>query len=241
MINESIADYLQRVHWLPGTEVITDWHQAGIPHRFQGRGTMRYQGHATRQVHGCRLVVAGENTRSEAQDKPQADGLWTHELVCQIGIQTADCLPVLIYHPDQVMALHAGWRGLAAGILNDALTQLHSRGRIGPELRIALGPCISQAAFEVGPEVKQAFQESFAEHDLPSLGWAWTKGVHDRWHCDLAMIAVLWCRHWQLAPEQIWCVRSCTYQNAEQWHSYRREGTAAGRNWSWIARSGSPD
>ena len=84
------------------------------------------------------------------------DGLMTAEPQLCVAVSTADCVPLLLYAPDQavVAAVHAGWRGTVKGIAQKAVRQLQSEFGCDPALvRAAIGPSISQAAFEVGEEV----------------------------------------------------------------------------------------
>jgi polyphenol oxidase len=105
------------------------------------------------QVHGRQVMTLDANTR----DGAQADGCLTRERGVACTIMVADCLPVL-FTDDQgsiVAAAHAGWRGLAAGVLEAAV----QRSGIRPQALLAwLGPCIGPDAFEVGGEVKAAFE-----------------------------------------------------------------------------------
>jgi len=106
------------------------------------------------QVHGTQLLEITPQT----PDGIQADACWTRlpQLACTILV--ADCLPVLFYSPQtqQVAAAHAGWRGLAAGVLDNTLNTLANKGAL-EDLKVWLGPCIGPSAFEVGEEVRAAF------------------------------------------------------------------------------------
>ena len=129
-----------------------------------------------RQVHGTRIVTAA----AAASQLLEADALITHVPGQVCAILTADCLPVLLCDAagHHIAAVHAGWRGLAAGILEHAVTALHAAGA-GP-LLAWLGPAISGPAYEVGPEVRDAF---LATH--PATRNAFTPGRPGHWHLDL--------------------------------------------------------
>ena len=106
------------------------------------------------QVHGTNVVQIG--TPDFAGGAPQADAVLGAHRGDICVIQTADCLPVLLCSDDghEIAAAHAGWRGLSAGIIEATVTAMSCR----PDQLIAwLGPAISQPAFEVGAEVRQAF------------------------------------------------------------------------------------
>jgi len=117
-----------------------------------------------RQVHG--VVVAEANPELIAE----ADGSWTSTPGVACTAMTADCLPALFCNRDgtRVAAAHAGWRGLAAGVLEAAVESL----QVEPEqVLVWLGPAIGPQAFEVGPEVREAFMQQLpvtAEAFIPS-------------------------------------------------------------------------
>lgn len=119
------------------------------------------------QVHG----LAVEQVRAQMPDGAVADACWTDEVGVACVIMVADCLPVLLSAPDgsSVAAVHAGWRGLVGeggrGIL-EALCEAWPAARTAAQragLRAWLGPCIGPTAFEVGPEVRQAFVAADAQ------------------------------------------------------------------------------
>ncbi|WP_028080517.1 peptidoglycan editing factor PgeF [Solimonas soli] len=164
-----------------------------------------------RQVHGCTVVdaatVAGE---APAADAGQS-GL--PGVVC--AVLTADCLPVLFCADDGswVAAAHAGWRGLAAGVLEATL-------RCAPlppaRLMAWLGAAIGPGHFEVGPEVREAFVGA-----RPEAGAAFAPGRGDRWQADLYALARL-----RLAGAGLLRVHGgglCTYADAVRFYSFRRE------------------
>lgn len=138
-----------------------------------------------RQVHGTAVQVLdlpGDPNR-DAHDDPVADAAYADRpgLVC--AVQTADCLPLLIASEDgsEIAAVHAGWRGLAAGVIEATL----ARFRAPPQrLRIWLGPAIAAASYEVGEEVRAAF----LDHDAGAAE-AFTPTRPGHWLCDLYALA----------------------------------------------------
>ncbi|MFC6439185.1 peptidoglycan editing factor PgeF [Bowmanella sp. JS7-9] len=133
----------------------------------------------------------------------------TEGLVC--AVMTADCLPVLIADPEtmQVAAIHAGWRGLANGIIENTLQQMGCS-----DAALAwIGPAISQPYFEVGAEVREAFLLS--EHD-------YFVAREDKHLCDLAGIAGQRLRSCGLTA--ITQSQECTFSQPEKYFSYRRDG-----------------
>src|SRR6185436_15261892 len=102
-----------------------------------------------RQVHGTTVLEAAPDAR------PTADGLVTARAGMLVGIVTADCVPVLLVDRERraAAAVHAGWRGAAAGILEAAVNDLHARFAVEPaDLEAAIGPAIGGCCYEVGPE-----------------------------------------------------------------------------------------
>ncbi len=185
------------------------------------------------QTHSTKIVALDDSYIDEV--RPEGDGIYTREPDKIIAVKTADCLPVLLADPEDriVMAVHAGWRGLAGGIVANALSKFAELGANMEKLQVCLGPCISSPAFEVGREVIDAFESS--PYTLPDDEFfrCFSKGKEDRWHFDLALYAVQQCIARAVLPQNIRVFRHCTFQEATRWSSYRREKQTS-RNWSWI-------
>ncbi len=163
------------------------------------------------QVHGTEVVPA----TASSQDC-QADACYSETVNQVCAILTADCLPIFFCtrQGDKVALAHAGWRGLAAGVLENTLQCL----AVAPEdILVWLGPCIGAQVFEVGPEVRAAFVDS-----LPKAATAFSpSGRPEHWLADLPQLARL-----RLAEQGVMQVSGgqyCTYQDAERFYSYRRE------------------
>jgi YfiH family protein len=108
------------------------------------------------QVHGVEVAALDAST----PDGTQADACLTHTSQVACTIMVADCLPLLLTDEagSVVAAAHAGWRGLAAGVVEKIVQALCQEACVQPaQLRVWLGPCIGKSAFEVGPEVRDAF------------------------------------------------------------------------------------
>ena len=164
------------------------------------------------QVHGADVVdvdsVAGKD------HQPQGDAAVTRQHERVLAIRTADCLPVLFCHRSEpiVAAAHAGWRGLAAGVLENTVAAMS----VDPDGIIAwLGPAISQAAFEVGPEVLQAFVDQDA-----GARSAFIEGEGDRWHADLYALARR--RLGVVGVSSVSGGGFCTFTDSDRFPSYRR-------------------
>jgi YfiH family protein len=130
------------------------------------------------QVHGTHVVEAGSFTQP-----PAADASFAVQSSNVCVVMTADCLPVLLCDRTgaRVAAAHAGWRGLANGVLQATIDALNCDPA---ELIAWLGPAIEQDAFEVGPEVRDQFVNADAQHAA-----SFVQSVHGRWQADLYGLA----------------------------------------------------
>lgn len=123
-----------------------------------------------RQVHGTRVEVAD----SPAAAAPEADGILTAAPGLLVGVRTADCLPILVAHriDSLVGAVHAGWRGLAAGILDVLAARLADKGMRTADFRCFIGPAIGPCCYAVGAEVGSRFGRHFDGKTLDLKGFA---------------------------------------------------------------------
>ncbi len=225
------VESLNRVHFIPGGNSIPFWTSRGIPHGFIGQNSnVTREFYYLQQIHSHRVLEADESAAPYSSSRPQGDSIVTKASQLKIAVMTADCVPMLIYSPEQVMAVHAGWRGLFAGIIDRALDWFKDKNNV----MVGVGPCLSLGGFEVGPEVMDALMGAPLDHS--TIPWLVSPGVGDRWHIDLALGAVFFALQQNVPPENIFCMRTCTKEQPGVWHSYRRDGPAAGRNWSWIAK-----
>lgn len=134
-----------------------------------------------RQVHGVAVHVA--RPEDAVGEPPQADAAYTRYSGIVLAVLTADCLPLLVADATgtELAAIHAGWRGLAAGVIEATLRRFEA----APEtLRVWLGPAIGPAAYEVGDDVRAAF---LAVDECAELAFAATRPGH--WLCDLYTLA----------------------------------------------------
>lgn len=189
------------------------------------------------QIHGSDCPDA-----AAIADATQADALFTQKTALACAIMTADCLPVLFcdLQGRQVAAAHAGWRGLASGVLENTLQTFTNNGIASAQVIAWLGPAISQAAFEVGPEVKQAFA-TFADGQAWADELCFVTGKDDRMQADLYRLARLQLEHLGIAGvyrDESCCTFSTLDQNDEtRFFSYRRQAVT-GRQASliWLAK-----
>ena len=108
------------------------------------------------QVHGAAVVRVAEPWPPGAG--PRADALGPDRPGVALGVVTADCAPVWLADPAAgvIGAVHAGWRGAAAGVLEAAVAEMAALGAAPGRIRAAVGPCIGRASYEVGPDVRDA-------------------------------------------------------------------------------------
>ena len=164
------------------------------------------------QVHGGQVIDAAvpASTRS-------ADASFSHRAAIVCAVLTADCLPVLICNRqgDRVAAAHAGWRGLAAGVLEATVEAMD----FDPQQLLAwFGPAIGPGAFEVGGEVRETFVDQHAR-----AAEAFTRQDSGRWLADIYQLARI-----RLASAGVTGVYGggfCTVTQSRLFYSYRREST----------------
>lgn len=165
------------------------------------------------QVHGTTLVEASP----VSQHVPEADACWTAQPGLACAVMTADCLPVLFTDRagTRVAAAHAGWRGLAAGVLEQTLAVFDD-----PEdVLVWLGPAIGPLAFEVGDDVHQAFCTQSSE---AKSAFSVSPTSKDKWLADLYRLATIRLRKAGVAG--VFGGEFCTFSGREYFYSYRREG-----------------
>lgn len=205
----------------------------GIDHGFGLRGLVEIAGLlCPRQVHG--VAVATAQQCAGQNPPPEADAVVSEEIGVRIAVVTADCLPILIAgdRGRVVAAVHAGWRGLAGGVIGACLTEL--RERLGKSERVvaAIGPHIGKCCYEVDEPVLGAFEERFSE-DLPSA-MCQTRPGHAR--LDLGLLARKALRAEGVEGDRIGFLEGvCTACDAERFYSYRRDGPETGRLVHFIA------
>lgn len=174
-----------------------------------------------KQIHGTRVVDAELASRG-----PEADASISKRPGEVLAIMTADCIPLLICHRGggRVAAAHAGWRGLAAGVVESTLAALEAE----PSALLAwLGPGIGPEAFEVGPEVRDAF----LDRD-PGAGCCFRSGKSDRLLADLYLLTRR--RLERAGVNAVFGGEHCTFSDPTRFFSYRRQGKRSGRMSAFI-------
>lgn len=165
------------------------------------------------QTHSARAVTLDMPPES----RPQADGLVTATPGLAIAVLTADCQPVLLADREAgvVAAAHAGWRGSFEGVLEATLAAMEAAGATRENIAAAIGPAISQAAYEVGEE----FFERFFDDD-PESARFFINGADGKYLFDLPGYGL-----WRLRAAGVGAAewtRHCTYGDPHRFFSYRR-------------------
>ncbi len=175
------------------------------------------------QVHGTEVAI--HDGRPNA---PVADAAVAFESGRVLAVLTADCLPVVLVADDggRLGIAHAGWRGLAAGVLDRTVAAL---GVPGAELRAWLGPAIGPGAFEVGEEVRAAFVDAAADDAT-----AFAPNARGRWQANLYALARR--RLARLGVHRVTGGGWCTHAEADRFFSHRRD-PVSGRmaTLAWLA------
>ncbi len=192
-----------------------------------------------RQVHGVQVLRLGAEHRAGGPVQAAADAAWTTERGLACSVLVADCLPVLLALRDgsAVAAAHAGWRGLAGGVIEATVAVLCAGTGAAPQaIQAWLGPCIGPHQFEVGADVLQAFGASVQSDPSGPQNRFRPRPRPDgnpRWLADLAGLA-----HDRLAAlgvERISSCGACTVESPSRFFSFRRDGVT-GRHAAAIWR-----
>lgn len=183
------------------------------------------------QVHGVRCVeVTHEN-----QECGEADGFWTRHPGIKVGVNTADCVPILLSRSDgrAVAALHAGWRGTLANIVEHFFSSLPPELARAQEWQAVLGPSIRPNCYEVSTEIIDHFLKAFPDLDQKKLEPA-TRQLDliavNRFQLERVGVSLI-----EVHPDCTYCSRETSGEY--RYHSYRR-GDRYSRQYSWIEISG---
>jgi YfiH family protein len=176
-----------------------------------------------RQVHGAAVLRLDAATPEHPEQG--ADAAWTTERGLACVIAAADCLPVLLADAGAraVGAAHAGWRGLAAGVIENLVAALTCGAGVPPAaLHAWLGPCIGAQRFEVGADVLEAFGVPPLARDQPCFAYRPRRDGAPRWRCDLQALAAA--RLHALGVAAVSAERACTVEEPSRFFSFRRDG-----------------
>ncbi len=181
------------------------------------------------QVHGQTAHFFGKGVERAHTITLEGDAIGGGAADSAYGVRTADCVPLLIADQTsgQVMAIHAGWRGVVAGVVEAGVISLR-RGSASPgSLLAAIGPHISKQAFEVSEDVARELEA--ASPARGAVDWQGPKP-----HVDLRLIVTEKLRALGLAAAAIDQVDGCTVLEPDRFFSFRRDGKRGGRHLSAI-------
>jgi len=164
--------------------------------------------------------------------RQQADILVSNQANTAIAVRVADCLPILLADPETgtIAAVHAGWRGTAAGIVNHAIKTMHKHGVNRKNLLASLGPCIGPCCFAIGHETATALKQS-------TEGAASCITCTPEIHADLLEINRLQLIESGIPITHIETIRACTACNPDRFFSFRRDGKTTGRHLAVVSTS----
>lgn len=159
------------------------------------------------QTHSTTCVIV------ENEANREADAAISRSETSVLAVMTADCLPLTLCNTkgNEIAVIHAGWRGLVHGIIENTIEKMLSKPS---EILAWIGPAICAKCFEVGEEVYLTYQKRYPFTNLAFI----KKG--DKWLADLPLLAELLFRH--LGVDKVYPSRACTMENEKTWYSYRK-------------------
>jgi polyphenol oxidase len=188
------------------------------------------------QIHGRRILPFEAPARKRGYAVlGEADALMTCQPDVLLAVASADCVPIVLADPlsGWIAAVHAGWRGTAARVLDAALDALEARGVRVAGLSAAFGPSISRESYEVGPEVVTALREAYRDVAVPKD--AMRAGGADHTFVDVAAFNAAALRARGIRAERTTAPDLCTHETPDL-PSWRRDGAATGRILTGIVR-----
>lgn len=158
----------------------------------------------------------------------ETDALITNQKLI-LGVKTADCLPILFFdhYKKMVATLHAGWRGLNSGIIENTIIKMKKYGSHPQNILSVVGPHIRKCCYSVNRDHALMFKKKFSQIDKV------VQVNRSKWYLDLTKIALFLLRESGIVRANIDILSECTYCN-HKFYSYRREGLSSGRNYSVI-------
>jgi YfiH family protein len=177
------------------------------------------------QLHDRGVILLHGSENPSAVARTAADAIVSSALGIGCAVRTADCVPILLADPEtgRVAAVHAGWRGVVRRVIASATDRMLELGSRRAALLAAFGPHIGPEAFEVGSDVAQQLAQASAAAS------AVVPGSSGKAFVSLAAVVRAQLCEAGLAEENIEQVPGCTYRDASQFFSYRRDGQRSGR------------
>lgn len=241
---ESFKKYKNIAHFVTTKE---GWISGDKP-RFTGDQETDYAGFRKELAHSCEwdanrfifprqthsnhvAVITSGNSTNTISD---TDALITNEPGLFVCVQTADCVPILLFDPQKkvVAAIHAGWRGTVSKIVQKTIQQMSEKFGCQPtDIVAGIGPSIHMHAYEVGPEVVATVALNFSNSPAllkPSLNSG--KAYFDLWEANKTVLIES-----GIQEENIEIMGLCSFEHAGLFYSARRDGTDTGRMVSGIS------
>lgn len=198
----------------------------GVEHGFGVKGWLGPAGLVRPvQVHGVAVAVAGPDASATPEE---ADAILSGAGGPPVGVVTADCVPILVAATDghEVAAIHAGWRGIAAGVIEAAVTRLAGPDGAAGGFAAAIGPHAGPCCYEVDAPVRDAF----AGVEGPVLARAFRPSRPGHWMLELSCLARAALERSGVPTADVGGLDdACTVCDPARFESYRRDGQAAGR------------
>jgi polyphenol oxidase len=176
------------------------------------------------QVHGTRIMVANE-PRGVGKPHSKADGILTHNSEITLFMRFADCVPVILYDPQQhvIGIAHAGWQGTCERVASAAVEKMIEHfGSKAEDILAGIGPSICRRCYEVGDDVYQAFHSQFGAETSTFFYRTGTGLYLDLWEVNEMTLR-------DVGVTQIETSGICTACNLQDWYSHRAEGGKTGR------------
>ena len=209
----------------------------GVAHGFGTRQAPEADGRVRpRQVHGVAVARVGPGGELDLEE---ADAVLSGRPGFGVGIVTADCVPVLaaLESGRAVVAIHAGWRGLAAGVVGAGIAALRAQGQTEERVLAAVGPRIGRCCYEVDAPVMNPLRSRFGS----GVGSASEASRAGHWWLDLGQLVALDLKRSGVATDDLGVLDDvCTACGKDRFESFRRDGAAAGRLLHYITPIDSP-
>jgi polyphenol oxidase len=177
------------------------------------------------QIHDRGVLLLHGHEDPAAVARTAADAIVSSAPGIGCGVRTADCVPILLADPEsgRVAAVHAGWRGVVRHVVASAAQRMFEQGSQRSALLAAIGPHIGPDAFEVGDDVAQQLAQASSAQNVVS------HAASGKPHVALASIVHAQLEAAGLDAARIDRLPGCTYRDASQFFSYRRDGQRSGR------------